>query len=531
MPGTKDEQAPSQWFKKAFGFREQGFEETKRLFSFADDILRVNDSDRSFYVGPFDTLSLEELQARLASDEGVAKTILKESGALTFHNIRGSSLALHLASENAGAVFQVASLFNCLELDGVDQSPADGVTKGGSQPTQGSACASACPAATLFRNYFVNGVGQAGGQQVDCLAKVSEVVDNRRNRYWSVRNGFCMPTRDFKTINKRFQQDIAFEDDIRNNVQVGIHWDTDVAGGSHRVAQVFCSAAPVSLSKFVKAEDWEAFARCVLEAEFEATLTAAACLARQRGERVRVFLTPVGGGMLGNRVKWIAAAIDRALKKFQASPLDVHLVHLNFHNGQPPVPIYKGLEQGRWTPPKKAARTISQDVKRISMQMDEIQDAEEHAIIETMETENARRIAKAFAFFDLNGDGVIDRREFMDVLSMLDSYFFNVATVDRLLEQADADGDGEVHYVEFAAWLAGAHCDAVVRNLFAASLAKTTSQDFEVTAVAGGPQNDELYIEPRIEEPRRKSATPEKRTRTSNAKAALSGIDQRPSKI
>merc|ERR1719326_2660398 len=128
--------------------------------------------------------------------------------------------------------------------------------------------------------------------------------------------------------------------------------------------------------------------------------------------------------------------------------------------------------------------------------MDEIQDAEEHAIIETMETENARRIAKAFAFFDLNGDGVIDRREFMDVLSMLDSYFFNVATVDRLLEQADADGDGEVHYVEFAAWLAGAHCDAVVRNFFAASLAATSKEDFTLQAVAAGPDKDDLRVEP-----------------------------------
>merc|ERR1711977_344157 len=101
----------------------------------------------------------------------------------------------------------------------------------------------------------------------------------------------------------------------------------------------------------------------------------------------------------------------------------------------------------------------------------------------------------------------------MEILLMLDAYFFTMKTVDKLLKDADADGDGEVHYAEFAAWLAGAHCDAVVRNLFTASLATMDEQDFETNIrVATGPKADELYVEVKgssvLEQPRRASFVP-----------------------
>lgn len=488
MPGTKDAKASSQWFKKAFGCREQACEVTKKSLNFSDGTLQINGQE--FHVGPFDVITLEDLKARLASSEGLGRTLRGGSG-LTFHNIRATTLDLHLDPESAGAVFQVASLFNCLELDSSNASPSDGVTKTGCQPTQGSACASACPAATVFRNYFANG----DGQQVECLSEVEQIVNNRREKYWSVRNGFCMPGRDFKKINARFQQDMGFEEDIRSKLKVGIHWDTAVMGNSHRVAQVFCSAAPVSLTKYVKAEDWETFAKTILEAGFEATLTAAACLARERGERVQVYLTPVGGGVLGNRTRWIVAAMDRALTLHEASPLDVHLVHLESKE----LRQYKDLEtKSRWNPAPKVTRSISSHVRRLSVELESIPDRPSTASeIEDSQIENARRIARAFSFFDLNGDGVIDRREFMEMLMMLDSYFFSMETVDQLLRDADANGDGEVHYAEFAAWLAGAHTESVVKNLFAASLSNADEKDFEnhATRVANGSfQDTELYI-------------------------------------
>merc|ERR1719221_2027233 len=65
----------------------------------------------------------------------------------------------------------------------------------------------------------------------------------------------------------------------------------------------------------------------ILQAVYEATLTVAAIFAIRRGERVKVYLTAVGGGMLGNRSAWIADAIDKALCKLKDYPLDVMLVH------------------------------------------------------------------------------------------------------------------------------------------------------------------------------------------------------------
>jgi len=243
------------------------------------------------------------------------------------------------------------------------------------------------------------------------------------------------------------------------------------------VAQVFCSAVPVSLTKYVKADDWGTFAKTILTAGFEATLTAAACLARERGERVQVYLTPVGGGVLGNRTRWIVAAMDRALTLHEASPLDVHLVHLETPGLRP----YKDLEtKSRWNPAPKAARTVSHHMRRLSVELDEVEDRPSTASqYEDAQTQNAQRIARSFAFFDLNGDGVIDKREFMEVLLMLDAYFFEMETVDKLLTAADSDGDGEVHYAEFAAWLAGTHTESVVRNLFQASLANADDEDFD----------------------------------------------------
>lgn len=78
---------------------------------------------------------------------------------------------------DTGSVFQVASQFNCLEMVGPGERPEDGITQYFLDKTQGpgssascihafyaasiadfahrkTACAMACPAATLFRNYF-----------------------------------------------------------------------------------------------------------------------------------------------------------------------------------------------------------------------------------------------------------------------------------------------------------------------------------------------------------------------------------------
>ena len=56
--------------------------------------------------------------------------------------------------ENAGALFQVASQLNLLEMTGPEVTPEDGVTIYQDDRTQGPACAIAAGAATIYRNYF-----------------------------------------------------------------------------------------------------------------------------------------------------------------------------------------------------------------------------------------------------------------------------------------------------------------------------------------------------------------------------------------
>eukprot|EP00746_Dinoflagellata_sp_MGD_P081046 gnl/MRDRNA2_/MRDRNA2_32278_c0_seq2.p1 gnl/MRDRNA2_/MRDRNA2_32278_c0~~gnl/MRDRNA2_/MRDRNA2_32278_c0_seq2.p1 ORF type:complete len:563 (-),score=97.19 gnl/MRDRNA2_/MRDRNA2_32278_c0_seq2:27-1715(-) len=179
------------------------------------------------------------------------------------------------------------------------------------------------------QHYFVkDGAGQATSQ-IDCLAAVGELVSNTNEGYWKMENGYCMPqsSGSIKRLSDLIKEDAQLTETLRSSLQVGVHWDTDVKGGTHRVCQVFSSALPVTYARETPSEDWRPFASAVLDATYEATLTAAAILAAQRSSRMKVFLTEVGGGAFGNDATWISAAIRRACLLFAAAPLDVQLVH------------------------------------------------------------------------------------------------------------------------------------------------------------------------------------------------------------
>lgn len=241
--------------------------------------------------------------------------------------------------------------------------------------TQGPACALACPAATLFRNYFVNGVGQcAAGMQLNLLTDVAAELDNAKHGYWRVVNGYCLEG-DAEDSVARLRQRLCAEAAetssrdldafahvarasllarrVMDALRVGVHWNTSVSGQRHTVAQVLCAAVPVSYSR-VDAAEWQPFATTVLNAAYEATLSAAALLAVKKKQRQvcapcarggvfavcspcgyllplrcvqTVFLTALGGGAFGNSPEWIRDAMARAIATFQSFPLDVHLVH------------------------------------------------------------------------------------------------------------------------------------------------------------------------------------------------------------
>lgn len=443
MPGGRGALASRTWFQDVFGFTEDKYLETRRKFEFADGVLSCPSSGRSFHVGLFEVLSVADLRRRLAELPPAP-----DAEGLRFSNIVGNAKALHLSEENAGAVFQAASQFNCLEMVGPDVRPQDGITRYAMDATQGPACALSCPAATAYRNYMVNdGVGQGTGHQIDCLAEVDALVNNGKEHYWRMRNGYAMPCNpgSIGPLSRRISADPGLADAIRERVQVGVHWDTEVLGGRQRVCQVFCSAVPVSYSKSTRAADWQAFACVILDAIFEATLAAAACLALEQRRRVKVFLTAVGGGAFGNRSLWIVQAMEEAMKAYAAAPIDVMLVHF----ASIPKSTYTSLERGRGRVRNaELGKTFGRPEESAAL----VVPVDAAPVLERSDSESAKFI-RAFQVLDLNGDGVIDRTEFVEVLRRCDSEFFSDDVLDTIFAAADVDADGQVHYAEFAAWV------------------------------------------------------------------------------
>jgi hypothetical protein len=236
---------------------------------------------------------------------------------------------LHASDSNAGATFQVASQFNLLEMVSPHLMPEDGVGIYEDDRTQGPACGISAGAGTIYRNYFVrvNG-GQTHDNQIDCLAGIGSLLGNDENRLWEMKNGYALATavglQEITDYLKHCGE--AKRDELRQQLRVGIQGNTQVtlAGSSHVVSQVYCSALPVAYS----AHDgglWEEFARLILEAAYEATLCAAVINASETGNH-RVYLTLLGGGAFGNQTPWILAALRRALGTYENFELEIGLV-------------------------------------------------------------------------------------------------------------------------------------------------------------------------------------------------------------
>jgi hypothetical protein len=244
---------------------------------------------------------------------------------------------MHQAPENAGALFQVASQFNLLEMVSPRVTPEDGVTRYQHDRTQGPACAIAAGAATIYRNYFApvgTGYGQTAERQFDGLADIGVALSSALHRpietLWKMQNGYalCNEAALYAITEHLDALDAQQLDALRRKLCIGIHRDVEVteAVGEQRplVSQAFCSALPVAYTS-VAPSHWKAFASLVLEGAYEATLWAAVQNA-QRGASNVVLLTSLGGGAFGNDERWIVAAMRRALDMMRETELDTKLV-------------------------------------------------------------------------------------------------------------------------------------------------------------------------------------------------------------
>lgn len=318
------------WFERLTGFAEAGYDDTRRRLEVDGARLRSRVNGRSYRVGQLELVSLQALRER-------ARTGSRPSGPTPVRLVTGDVRRLHRAPEYAGALFQVASQFNLLEMVSPDVTPEHGVTRYQYDRTQGPACAIAAGAATIYRNYFArvgSQVGQTSERQLDGLADVGAALSTALgmpvNALWAMRNGYALCTDTGLDAITRHLASLTPEqiDELRGALRIGVHRDVEVTDAESAnppiVTQAFCSALPVAYTPLPRAV-WKSFASLVLEAAYEATLLAAVDNAN-RGATNIVLLTMLGGGAFGNDEAWIAAAMRRGLQKVTGAGLDVRIV-------------------------------------------------------------------------------------------------------------------------------------------------------------------------------------------------------------
>lgn len=292
------------WFENIFGFEETSYYDTQAKFcQHGAELFTMDTPSRSFHSGSLILPSLAELRKE------VLTLPVKPVGKIKLSGVQIDAYELHRRPEVCGALIQVASQFNLLEMPTQYTTPEKGITGYQNDNTQGPACAMACAAATVYRNYLVRTGGQIGQTSDIQLNTLAE----------------------------------SLLDKLRQSLRVGMHVNTEVTipgvSKEHRVTQVLCSALPVAYHRY-PVNDWKPFALLILQACYEATLLAGLINYHYTGNP-RIYLTLVGGGAFGNSPEWITSALRRALCLFRNYPLDVYLVS----NRKLPVEIYGFLHE------------------------------------------------------------------------------------------------------------------------------------------------------------------------------------------
>lgn len=312
------------WFETLTGFREESPERIRENMTVEGSQMKSKVNGRSWKSGHLETPSLAELRQRAKSTSSTHKrTSIRE--------VVADVQTLHCDDVNAGAMFQVASQFNLLEMTSPNIEPEAGIGIYENDFTQGPACAIAAGAGTIYRNYFVEvnrKIGQTYDNQINCLAEIGELLGNKEECYWRMVNGYMLPEPGgLEAIHRQLSElDETEKDQLRAALLVGLHRDTQVTlhGSTHLVSQIYCSALPVRYTRY-SPDLWAPIARLILEAAYEATLCAAIENA-VRTQNNRLYLTLLGGGAFGNQQSWIFDAIQRAVCIYPNSGLDLSVV-------------------------------------------------------------------------------------------------------------------------------------------------------------------------------------------------------------
>ena len=96
------------WFKSLVGFRELDGDQVRSNLSVDDGTMISSVNGRQMSCGTLETPSLKELRSRVQS--------IPAANGIRLSEVIADVQRLHVEPENAGALFQVASQFNLLEM-------------------------------------------------------------------------------------------------------------------------------------------------------------------------------------------------------------------------------------------------------------------------------------------------------------------------------------------------------------------------------------------------------------------------------
>ena len=312
------------WFYNLFGFIEENPTHVRENIEWEDAFIISKANGQRFQCGRLEIPSLRELKEQAPSPSSY-------HDALNLIELVGNVEHIHIDPGNAQAVIQAASQFNLLEMVDPGVTPEEGIDIYEEDRTQGPVCAIACGAGTLFRNYLVplNGQqGQSANNQVNCLADLAEALAPQIQQGLDMRNGYAfLEEEDLIRIGNHINNCSPEEYQLlKDRLRIGVQWDTEVtiSPNKHLVTQAYCSALPIGYSH-IHQQQWEPFARLVLEATYEATFYTALINYEKTGNK-QLFLTLVGGGVFGNPLSWILEAIKKSVHTFRQTPLDVKIV-------------------------------------------------------------------------------------------------------------------------------------------------------------------------------------------------------------
>lgn len=320
------------WFKRLTGFSEKSINYVQENIELDGEYIISKVNGNKFKSGILEIPKLEELRKIVLSINSSGK-------GLKISEVVADVSELHKDKLNNNAVFQAASQFNLLEMVNPFITPEDGIDIYENDYTQGPACAIACGAGTIYRNYFVklnNQIGQSKDNQINCLEYIGNYFNNEGNNLWEMSNGYALINKEgLSQINSKLKNlPVSEYEKIKGELQVGIQWNTRVTIGEceNEVTQVYCSALPIKYTRLnVNIREWELISKLILEATYEATFLVAIKNYLDKDAN-QLYLTLVGGGVFGNPLNWILDSINKSALKFREFPLDVKIVSYGYSN-------------------------------------------------------------------------------------------------------------------------------------------------------------------------------------------------------